>query len=64
MGPNGICPMVFAFELKSYRTMPPIDKVSTWVCAGLLGEGPIVLVLRHICQEKKYQQSAGGQDLI
>ena len=44
--------MLFSLELMLCRTLWSGDVVQAGLCAGLLGEGPDALVLRHTCLRK------------
>ena len=55
--------MLFPLELKLYKTLWSADMVCAGVCAGLLGKGPTVLVLRHTCCRKAVPAEHRGEGL-
>lgn len=50
--------MLFPLELKLCRTLWLVV-VCVGICAGLLGEGPSVLVIRHTCLRKATPAEGG-----
>lgn len=44
--------MLLSLELKSCRTLWSVGVVGADVSVGLLGKGPIALVIRHTCWRK------------
>ena len=56
--------MLFFKSTEALQKLLSGDTVCVEVCAGLLGKGPTVLVLRHTCLRKAVLQSEGKLGLM